>query len=133
MSGTWGAPNVQPWRDDFTSKQEPRPAPVDDLTRFVLDRIDLAEREPSYEFPAAYDQPAGPMAHRYAQAMRRDMVAFRRIVAEYCRFVAELSHPATQEDMTWYDGQSEALRGCVTVIANRFADHPDFQETWRLE
>lgn len=131
MSGTWGAPNVQPWRDDFTGMQQPRPTPVDDLSRFVLDRIDQAEREPSYEFPAAYDRDAGPMAHRYAAGVRRDMVAFRRIVAEYCRFITEADRPVG--DMSWYEGQREALHGAVVVLANRFADHPDFQETWRLE
>jgi len=120
-----------PWRDDFSGLQQPRPEPVDDLSRFVLARIAATEDAPSLDFPAAYDRPAGPIAHRYAQGMRRDMVAFRRIVAEYCRFVAETEAPVGRMD--WYDGQREALRGTLVVLANRFAGHPDFRDEWRLE
>lgn len=131
MSGTWGAPNVQPWRDDFTGKQQPRPAAVDDLSRFVIDRIMAAEDAPQFDVPQAYTKPAGPIAHRYATEMRRDMVAFRRIVAEYCRFVEEVERPVDRMD--WYEGQLEALRGVVVALANRFSDHPDFRDEWRLE
>lgn len=105
--------------------------PVDDLSRFVLDRISATEDAPQYDVPQAYNQPAGPIAYRYAQGMRRDMVAFRRIVAEYCRFVDEVEAPVGRMD--WYEGQQEALRGAVVVIANRFTDHPDFRDEWRIE
>jgi hypothetical protein len=75
--------------DDFRAKQEPRVDPVDDLSRFVLDRIRDAETEPAIEVMAVYDQPAGPMAHRYAGHVRRDCVVFRQIVAMYLAAAAE--------------------------------------------
>lgn len=131
MSGTWGSPNVQPWRDDFKGRQLPEPSPVDDLSRFVMDRISFTESEPQFDVPQAYRQPAGPIAHRYAQGVRRDMVVFRRIVAEYCRFVDEVEKPVGRMD--WYEGQREALRGAVVALASRFADHPDMRDEWRLE
>lgn len=126
MSGTWGSPNVQPWRDDFTGKQEPNPKPVDDLSRFVLDRIMFTESEPRFDVPQAYNQPAGPIAHRYAQGVRRDMVAFRRILAIYCD-VVDMGEPFELADAI------STAQDAVKVLAARWSDHPDFRDEWRLE
>lgn len=125
-TGTWGAPNLPSGRDDFRARQQPDPRPVDDLSRFVLDRIQFTENGPRHEVPQVYNQPAGPMAHRYAAEMRADMVAFRRIVAAYC--MAWDARPAS--------GPGPLLLGLCTAmkaIAMRFAEHPDFDERWRLE
>jgi len=74
--GTWGAPNLPTGLDQFTARQQPDVHPVDDLSRFVMDRIIATEAEPKTEVPQVYGQPAGPIAHRYAKAVRRDMVVF---------------------------------------------------------
>ena len=67
--------------DDFRAKQEPQFEPVDDLSRFVADRIREAETEPV----ADQMEPNGqPMAYRYAKHVRDDCVVFRRIAAWYC-------------------------------------------------
>jgi hypothetical protein len=115
--------------DDFRAKQEPRVDPVDDLSRFVLDRIRDQETEPAIEVMAVYDQPAGPMAHRYAGHVRKDCVVFRRIVAEYCGFAREVQNAA---DSDWYyRGQFEGITLAVKAIANRWSGHPDFRDEWR--
>lgn len=123
MSGTWGAPILPSGRDDFTAMQQPDVHPVDDLSRFVMARILWTEKEPRSEVPQVYGQPVGPMAHRYAAAVRRDMVAFRRIVAAYCE--------AAGGDIA--DDRVTGLEIAVTAIAMRFADHPDFRDEWRLD
>lgn len=132
MSGTWGAPLLPPGRDNFTARQYPAPRPIDDLSQFVLDAIGRLEDAPKHDVPRAYNKPAGPIAHRYAGEMRDDMVAFRRIVAEYCDWVTEATN-ATEETRVEYEAHLEGLRGVITVLANRFADHPGFQDGWRLE
>lgn len=119
---TWGAPNLPSGRDDFSARQQPDVRPVDDLSRFVMDRIRSAESEPRTEVPQVYNQPVGPMAHRYAANMRRDMVVFRRIVAQY---VEADSLPEQVE-------VRGALEQVVKAIAMRFAEHPDFREEWRV-
>lgn len=103
--------------DRFENMQEPDFKPVDDLTRFVKARVIEAELEPRGEVLAMYDEPAGAMAHRYAGYVRRDMVAFRNIAAMYC---------AT------YSGRS-GLTAALLAVANRWADHRDFLEQWRME
>jgi hypothetical protein len=125
-SGTWGAPSLPSGRDDFRARQQPDPRPVDDLSRFVLDRIQFTENGPRHEVPQVYDQPAGPVAHRYAAEMRADMVAFRRIVAAYCD-VVDMGEPFELADAI------SALGDAVKSIAMRFAEHPDFKPEWRLE
>jgi hypothetical protein len=118
--------------DDFRAKQEPRVTPVDDLSRFVLDRIRDAETEPAIEVMAVYDQPAGPMAHRYAGHVRRDCVAFRRIVAEYCEWMADRDAARQHGAGELWAAHRDGLLGSVTAIANRWADHPDMRDDWRL-
>lgn len=123
---SWGTGPVPSWRDDFTGRQLPAVTPVDDLSRFVMDRIVHAESEPQHEVPQSYNQPAGPMAHRYAAAVRRDMVAFRRIVATYCE------RGWSSQEGGYYDAAQTYAESAVLILANRFADHPDFREEWRL-
>jgi hypothetical protein len=106
--------------DDFRSKQEPRVEPGDDpLARFVVERIRDAETEPALEVMAVYDKQAGPMAHRYAGHVRRDCVAFRRIVSLYLEPSASPS-------------AKRALRSAMLAVANRWSDHHDFRDEWRL-
>jgi hypothetical protein len=132
VSGTWGAPTLPPGRDDFRARQKPDVTPVDDLSRFVIDAITRTENAPKHDVPQAYHKPAGPIAHRYAADMRADMVAFRRIVAEYCDWVTEAAN-APAELRVEYAAHLEALRGVMTVLANRFDKHPGFRDEWRLE
>lgn len=132
MSGTWGAPILPSGRDDFTGRQLPDVRPVDDLSRFVMARILWTEREPRSEVPQVYNQPAGPMAHRYAAAVRRDMVAFRVIVAEYCTEMAEQTEAFPDHGVTAF-ARAMGLRYAVVAIANRFAAHPDFKPEWGIE
>lgn len=137
MTGTWGAPSLPSGRDDFKTRQQPDPAPVDDLSRFVMDRIRFTENGPRSEVPQVYGQPNGPMVHRYASEMRADMVAFRRIVAAHLTMLEAAVDAAEKgEDPE----MQRVLAGMVTgslagvqVIANRFSDHPDFKPEWRLE
>jgi hypothetical protein len=125
VSGTWGAPILPTGLDQFTKPLQPRPRPVDALSEFVLDRIDFAERQPAGDMvPKLYNQPAGAMAHRYAAGVRRDMVAFRRIVQMYCEC-------STSQQVS--AAAIAAYRVAVKAIAMRFADHPDFRDEWRLE
>jgi hypothetical protein len=132
VSGTWGAPILPSGRDQFAAMQQPDVRPVDDLSEFVMARILWTEMEPRSEVPQVYNQPVGPMAHRYAAAVRRDMVAFRRIVAEYCTELAEQTATFPDHGVTAF-ARAMGLRYAVLAIANRFADHPDFRDEWRLE
>lgn len=127
MTGTWGAPILPSGRDDFTGRQLPDVRPVDDLSRFVMARILWTEREPRSEVPQVYNQPAGPMAHRYAAAVRRDMVAFRMIAAQYCEV------HALPLDIGLDLGRKLQALKAMQAIAMRFDTHPDFRDEWRLE
>jgi hypothetical protein len=120
MPGSSGA-------DDFRAKQLPAFEPVDDLSRFVLDRIREAETEPV----ADQVEPNGqPMAYRYAKHVRRDMVAFRRIAAEYCDLFTDAQNGPTWSEL--YAALLDGIKGAMTVVANRWDDHHDFQEEWRV-
>lgn len=101
--------------DRFETYQEPAVRPGDDpLLQFVVARIQEAEIEPRNEVLRVYDQaPAGPMAHRYAKHVRRDMVAFRKIL------VRHLEH--------------HDLHDAVRAIAERWEDHHLFRDEWRLQ
>lgn len=133
-SGTWGAPRLPTGLDQFTADQQPNPRPVDDLSRFVMDRIRFAESEPAVDMvPKFYSQPQGAMAHRYAGNVRRDMVAFRRIVAAYCETKGQIPGAESDEEETYLGGQLVGLWVAMLAIATRFADHPDFRDEWRLE
>lgn len=90
----------------------------DPLATFVMARVRELETEPRGEIKAAYDEPAGPMAHRYAKHVRRDCIVFRQIVAEYLADEDEVRR--------WAFGVA------VKRIANRWSDHREFDETWRL-
>lgn len=106
--------------DRFENFQEPKvDHRGDPLAKFVMARIQEAELEPRGEVIAAYDQPAGPMAHRYAKHVRRDCIVFRKIVAQYLD-----AHPDTHDKRT--------LTLVVQAIAERWSDHPDFRGEWRL-
>ena len=120
MPGSSGA-------DDFRAKQEPQFEPVDDLSRFVADRIREAETEPV----ADQVEPNGqPLAYRYAKKVRDDMIPYRRIAAEYCDAVHDENDP--RELAEWWAGYLEGMKGSMTAVANRWDDHHDFQETWLL-
>jgi hypothetical protein len=110
------------WRDNFRSLQQPRIDPGDDpLAKFVTARIIELETEPRGEIDAVYDLPAGPVAYRYAKHVRADCVAFRQIVALY---VEPCASPSAKR----------ALRDAVLAVANRWADHREFQtEWWRIQ
>lgn len=103
--------------DDFRAKQEPQFEPVDDLSQFVADRIREAETEPV----ADQVEPNGqPMAYRYAKHVRRDMVAFRKILTTY----AEHHN----------DVETGGVIGFVVLaIANRWDDHHDFERGWLID
>lgn len=119
--------------DRFEHLQKPDVTPVDDLSRFVLARIVEAELEPRGEIMAAYDQqPAGPMAHRYAKHVRRDMVVFRRILVRYCE-VRRRWESADGYIRTGEDPLHGALAEAVRCIAMRWSDHHEFHDEWRLE
>lgn len=130
---SWGNPMPAGWRDDFRAMQKPDVRPVDELSAFVYARILATELEPRSEVPQVYNQPVGPMAHRYAAAVRRDMVAFRRILAEYCDWVVEEEAAKQHDAWDLWAAHRDGLLGSVTVLANRWADHPDFRDGWRLE
>jgi hypothetical protein len=115
---------LQEPRIEISSHPEDQPLPADlELISFVMDRIRHAESEPRIDgIPRIYSETHGAMVHRYAGYVRADMVAFRRIVAE---FVSYASTP--------FDGeQTDALRVAVKAIATRWSDHPDFRTEWRL-
>lgn len=132
MSGTWGSPNVQPWRDDFTTPLLPEPKPVDALSRFVLERIRFTETEPRHDVPQAYDRAAGPIAHRYAVEMRRDMVAFRKIVAQYVVVYEDYEAETDPNRRYMLAGCGLVAAGAMSALAERWSDHPDFRDNWRI-
>lgn len=119
--------------DIFERTQEPRLTPTDDpLARFVIARIIELELEPRGEVMAVYDEPAGPMAHRYAKHVRADCVVFRRIVLRYLdarQALDAAEHPARRSALgLFHAGISEVMR----EVACRWADHREFDEDWRL-
>lgn len=134
MSGTWGSPILPSGLDQFTARQQPNPRPVDDLSRFVMDRIRAAETEPAVDgVPKLYSKPGGAIAHRYAANMRRDMVVFRNIVALYIDAQADDENDPYAEGAGYQKGGRSYMEAAMLALANRFADHPDFRAEWRLE
>ena len=121
------------WRDDFRAMQKPDARPVDDLSRFVFARILATEFEPRSEVPQVYDQPIGPMAHRYAAAVRRDMVVFRNIVQLYVQSLADDDSDPYAKGAGYQAGARSYMEAAMLALANRFAHHPDFRDEWRLE
>jgi hypothetical protein len=107
--------------DRFERTQEPKLPPTSDpLARFVIARIIEAETEPRGEVIAAYDLPAGPMAHRYAKHVRRDMVVFRRIVELYLYYASDVD-------------AGSVIESAMLAVANRWSDHRDFAPAWSIE
>jgi hypothetical protein len=104
--------------DTFQSLQEPKVDPVDDLSRFVMARIRELELEPRGEVMALYDEPGGAMAHRYAKHVRKDCVVFRRIAQVYLDYASDVDAGSVAES-------------AMLAVANRWADHPDFDPDWR--
>jgi hypothetical protein len=121
--------------DRFEGFQEPKVDPGgDSLARFVIARIREAELEPRNEVLRVYDQaPAGPMAHRYAKAMRRDMVTFRRIVERYLFARLEMTRAGTDHgSRIKANATLAAWEWSMFIIANRWSDHHEFRAEWRL-
>lgn len=130
---SWGTTGPVPsWRDDFTGRQLPDVTAVDDLSRFVMDRIVHAESEPQHEVPQSYNQPAGPMAHRYAGHVRRDMVAFRKIVAQYVVVHSDYEAETDPNRRYMLAGCALVAAGAMSALAERWADHPDFRDSWSI-
>ena len=133
---TYGMPGSR-GADDFRAKQEPQFEPVDDLSRFVLDRIREAESEPV----ADQVEPNGhPMGYRYAKHVRDDMIPYRRIAAEYCAAVTEVAHQSAADEAWaesnqahWWSGYLEGMKGSMTAVANRWDDHHDFEKGWLID
>lgn len=114
---TYNAPRLPSGIDTFEAKQQPRPEPVDDLSRFVLRRIHAEETQPAVDgVPKLAHATNGEIAHRYAGYVRQDMVAFRHIVALYCA----------------PDAARSELRPAMLALANRWSGHYDFRDEWRL-
>jgi hypothetical protein len=134
VTGTWGAPILPSGLDQFTADQQPDPRPVDDLSRFVMSRIRFAESEPAVDMvPKSYSRPGGAMTHRYAGNVRRDMVVFRRIVQLYVESLADDDSDPYAKGDGYQAGARSYMEETMLVLANRFADHPDFRDEWRLE
>lgn len=130
----WNAPELPSGIDTFQAKQQPRPEPVDELSRFVLNRITFEEDQPRVDgVPDLHYKPGGAAAHRYAGYVRRDMVAFRRIVAEYVAASAALDAAVDEDEHNEQGARMLGLRIAVASIAMLFAEHPDFRGEWRLE
>lgn len=133
-TGTWGAPILPSGIDDYSTTQQPDPRPVDDLSRFVLERIRDAETEPHVDgLGRDYYRTGYAMAHRYAGHVRADMVAFRRIVAAYCEKKLEVPDIEDEEDGLAAWSQMVGLSIAVRSLAMRWPDHPDFDTDWRLQ
>lgn len=90
----------------------------DPLATFVMARVRELETEPRGEIKTAYDQAAGPMAHRYAKHVRRDCIVFRHIVLLYLEFLGDVDAGAVAED-------------ALLAVANRWSDHREFRDEWR--
>jgi hypothetical protein len=112
----WGNPPTgEAWRETY-ELQEPDIYPRGDpLIEFVHQRIIAAESEPRSEMPMLRDQPAGAAAERYALEVRKDMKAFRVIVATL------LAGPSAE---------NFGLYRAVQIIAERWSTHPDYRPEW---
>jgi hypothetical protein len=115
----------------YDRPQEPAIQPVDDLTRFIADRIREIEVA-AHEAYLVHDEQAGAMAHRYAGHVRADMIAFRKQVVQYLTIRQSLTEATTDYERAAYEGASLAAIGALSAIAERWGDHPDFREDWRV-
>jgi len=133
VSGTWGSPKLPTGLDMYDRKQEPRPEPVDDLSRFVLDRIHDEETQPRVDgIPQAAAKSRDVVAYRYAGYVRRDMATYRRIVKRYCDVKTEWESSPNQDERQVIGVFSAALAEAVREIAMRWSDHHEFRDEWRL-
>lgn len=113
-----GKPPLPDGIDWFEHLQEPTlPKTSDPLARFVISRIIELETEPRNEIRPLYDQPGGAMAHRYAKHVRADCVVFRQIVAAYLG-ATHTGRPG--------------LHAALLLVANRWSEHREFDDAWRL-
>lgn len=120
--------------DRFEDLQQPEVnAGSDPLASFVMRRVVELELEPRGEVIAAYDKPAGPMAHRYAKHVRRDCVVFRKQVAQYLVIKAEYEQATDEGERQILSGCVLAAAGALSAIAERWDDHPEFQPDWSME
>jgi hypothetical protein len=128
VNGGWE--HTTQWRDRFERLQKPTINPAGDpLAEFVSARIIEAETAPRFDLTdELHDTPGGAIAQRYAEHLRRDCVAFRRIVVAYLDVKAE-----REENAADLSGQVSGLRLAVEAIATHWAEHPDFQAGWKIE
>lgn len=113
-----GGPELPDGHDRFLKTQKPAIQSVDALSGFTLFRIMNLELEPRGEIDP-FKNPEQAMAYRYAGHVRRDCVAFRRIVERYVLAVQ------AGDDVV-------ELTAVMLIIANRWSDQQDFREEWRL-
>lgn len=120
--------------DTFQHLQKPDLHPAGDpLAQFVKARIIDAETEPRHEFPRVYGLEAGPIAHRYAKQVRRDCVAFRRIVERYLLARLDMATAGSDRGSRLVaNAQLAAWEWSMFILANRWSDHPDFRDEWRV-
>lgn len=120
--------------DWFEHTQQPDlPKTSDPLARFVISRIIELETEPRNEVKAVYDEVGGPMAHRYAKHVRRDCVVFRRQVLAYLQAKARSeAWEDNRDDPAELSGIVVGLRRALLQVANRWSDHREFRDEWRL-
>lgn len=118
--------------DTFERLQEPDFTPVDGLSRFVRSRIIELELEPRGEVAVVYDEVGGPMAYRYARHMRADCVVFRRIAVQYLDAAGKYRESSGKTLVYATAAVNQAI-AAMYLVANRWSDHPDFNEAWRIE
>lgn len=119
-----------------------------DLVVFLRTRLDEDERTVraatqgywvwSREFvtpPGYHHRTVGPLepgdaayiaAWAPARALR-EIHAKRQIVDQY----AEVTHNDTDDDYEYADGWANALGLAVRLLAQTYADHPDYLEEWK--
>jgi hypothetical protein len=128
MAGPWE--HTTQWRDRFERLQEPTIDPAGDpLLAFINARIIELETAPRFDLTdELHDTPGGAIAQRYAEHLRKDCVAFRRIVVQYVE-----AGRIDEGDVEYEAGRQRQAELAVMAIANRWADHPDFRDEWRIQ
>lgn len=93
----------------------------DRLLRFLFHQVSSWEGQVAIEANEYRDRPLGPALTRYAQDIRKQCSAVRRVIA---RYAAARDSGAPEAD---------ALRDVLADLATRYSGHPDWRETWPLD